>query len=113
VDALAGEAASAAHYDLVVAADVFVYVNDLAPIFAAISRVLAPDGLLAFTVETHAGDGAKLLPTLRYAHSANYLREVLSASGFAAHTLSDAQVRTEAGAPVAGLVAVASRAAAG
>ena len=55
-------------YDLVLAADVFVYVNDLAPIFAAIARVLAPDGLLAFTVETHSGDGVKLLPTLRYAH---------------------------------------------
>ena len=67
---LAAEAATAAKYHLVLAADVFVYVSDLAPIVAAMARVLAPDGLFAFTVETHSGDGVKLQPTLRYAHGA-------------------------------------------
>ena len=38
------EAQSGAQYDLVVAADVFVYVSDLVPITAAAARVLAPDG---------------------------------------------------------------------
>ena len=52
--------------------------SDLAPIIAAIARVLAPDGLLAFTVETHAGDGVKLLPTLRYAHGEAYVRAALA-----------------------------------
>jgi predicted TPR repeat methyltransferase len=70
---LAGEIAAGGRYDLVLAADVFVYVNDLAPIFAAIGQILAPNGLLAFTVETHSGDGTKLLPTLRYAHGDTYL----------------------------------------
>ncbi len=73
-----------ANYHLVLAADVFVYVNDLAPIIAAIARVLAPDGLFAFTVETHAGDGVKLLPTLRYAHGEAYVRGVLGAAGLVA-----------------------------
>ena len=68
------DAPTARNIDLVLAADVFVYVNDLAPIVAAVARVLAPDGLVAFTVETHPGDGVKLLPTLRYAHG-----EVISA----------------------------------
>ena len=53
---LADEAADTARYDLVLAADVFVYVSDLAPIMAGIARVLAPEGLFAFTVETHSGD---------------------------------------------------------
>ena len=44
-------------YHLAVAADVFVYFPDLAAILAATARVLEPDGMLAFTVETHAGDG--------------------------------------------------------
>ena len=48
---LADEIANGATYDLVLAADVFVYVNDLAPILIAIARVLAPTGLVAFTVE--------------------------------------------------------------
>ena len=65
-DFLPNEIADGGKYHLVLAADVFVYVNDLAPIIADAARVLAPDGLLAFTVETHAGGGVKLLPTLRY-----------------------------------------------
>ena len=46
--------AKAAKYDLVLAADVFVYVNDLAAVLADVARVLAPRGMLAFTVETHS-----------------------------------------------------------
>jgi SAM-dependent methyltransferase len=58
-DFLAEEAGAAALYQLVLAADVFVYVNDLGPIVAAVARVLAPGGLFAFTVETHSGDGVQ------------------------------------------------------
>src|ERR1700730_2047089 len=76
-DFLANEAGDKGIYHLVLAADVFVYVNDLAPIIAGIARVLVRDGLLAFTVETHAGDGVKLLPTLRYAHGEGYVRALL------------------------------------
>ncbi len=104
---LADEAADGARYDLVLAADVLVYVNDLAPIMAAIARVLAPGGVIAFTVETHCGDGAKLLPTLRYAHGEAYIRDVLAAAGLAPMHLAAATVRTEKGAPVDSLVVVA------
>ena len=103
-------AAERAHYDLVFAADVFVYVGDLAPIFAHIAKVLAAGGLLAFTVETHAGDGAKLLPTLRFAHGENHLRQMLNAAGLAAPHLAKTSVRSEKGVPVEGLVVVASAA---
>ena len=51
---LSAEIAKAAKYDLVLAADVFVYVNDLAAVLADVARVLAPRGMLAFTVETHS-----------------------------------------------------------
>jgi predicted TPR repeat methyltransferase len=104
---LAEEAADAGKYHLVVAADVFVYVNDLAPIVAGIARVLAPDGVLAFTVETHSGDGVKLLPTLRYAYGESYLRGVLGDAGLTAAHLATASVRSEKGVPVDGLVVVA------
>jgi predicted TPR repeat methyltransferase len=53
---LAAEADDRARYHLIVAADVFVYVSDLAPVAAAAARVLAPGGRVAFTVETHAGE---------------------------------------------------------
>ncbi len=103
---LADEAGDNGIYHLVLAADVFVYVNDLAPIIARIARVLAPEGLLAFTVETHGG-GVKLLPTLRYAHGEGYVRDVLGAAGLKPAHLAKAAVRSEKGVPVDSLVVVA------
>src|SRR6202050_4539094 len=104
---LADEIVDRAAYHLVLAADVFVYVNDLAPIIASIARVLASSGILAFTVETHAGGGVKLLPTLRYAHGEAYVRTVLRDAGLTVAHLARTPVRTEKGVPVDSLVVVA------
>jgi predicted TPR repeat methyltransferase len=100
-------AACGATYDLVTAADVFVYVADLAPMAAAIARVLAPLGLLAFTVETHAGDGVALGDKLRYAHGEAHVRAALAVAGIDILDITPVSTRTEAGAPVPGLVVVA------
>jgi predicted TPR repeat methyltransferase len=109
ITAFLPEAASkTARYQLVIAADVFVYVNDLAPIIAAVARVLAPDGVFAFTVETHSGDGVKLLPTLRYAHGAPYVRRALADAGLALVSIEPAAVRSEKGVPVDSLVVIAA-----
>ncbi|MGC1778783.1 MAG: methyltransferase [Xanthobacteraceae bacterium] len=108
---LADEIAAGAEHDLVIAADVFVYLNDIAPVIAAIARVLAPQGLLAFTVETHSGNGATLLPTLRYAYGEPYLRRAITQAGLSLLDLSAAAIRTEKGVPVDGLVVVAASAA--
>ena len=89
------------------AADVFVYVNDLAPIMSAVARVLAPGGFFAFTVETHSGAGVKLLPTLRYAHGEAHIRRALKDAGLALASVSEVSVRSEKGVPVDSLVVVA------
>jgi predicted TPR repeat methyltransferase len=107
---LKGEARKGERYDLIVAADVFVYVNDLAPVLAATIPVLALDGVFAFTVETHADEGVRLLPTLRYAHAEPYVRHALSAAGMSAASVAKAAVRSEKGVPVDSLVVVASTA---
>ncbi len=106
-DFLVADANGGAQYDLALAADVFVYLNDLAPIVAGTARVLAPGGVFAFTVETHSGDGVQLLPTLRYAHGEAYIRRTLAAAGLAAASVSKAAVRSEKGVPVDSLVVVA------
>ena len=106
-DFLKQEAAEQGTYHLVLAADVFVYVSDLTPIVAGATKVLALDGVFAFTVETHEGDGVKLLPTLRYAHGENYVRDALGAAGLAPVHLGQAAVRSEKGMPVHSLVVVA------
>lgn len=96
-----------AQYDLVLAADVFVYCADLAPIAAAVAPVLAPGGLFAFTVEALEGDGVRLQETLRYAHGTDHLRAAVEGAGLRLHVLRRASTRTEKGAPVPGLLAVA------
>jgi predicted TPR repeat methyltransferase len=106
VEFLAGEAGAQNH--LVLAADVFVYCSDIGPIALDVAKVLAPDGLFAFTVETHNGAGVRLQGTLRYAHSAGHVREALAAAGLRIVQLSEVSTRTEKGEPVPGLLVVAS-----
>jgi len=109
VDFLQQETRGETRYDLVIAADVFVYVNELSPIFAAVARLSAKGGLFAFTAESHAGGGVKLLPTLRYAHAEAHLRALLGAAGFSIPHLAETSVRSEKGRPVESLVAVAQK----
>jgi predicted TPR repeat methyltransferase len=100
---------SDASADLVLAADAMVYVSDLAPLLAEVKRVLASGGLLAFTVETHGGNGVIIGHGLRYAHAAEYLRMVIDAAGLALAHLEAASPRTEDNLPVRGLVVVATK----
>jgi predicted TPR repeat methyltransferase len=99
--------AESERYDLVLAADVFVYCGDLAPIVTKAAEVMAPGGLLAFTVETHDGSGVLLQPTLRYAHGAAHLRTATEAAGLELCHLKPASTRREKGEWVPGMVAVA------
>ncbi len=105
---LAAEVAAQARYDLVLAADVFMYLDTLEPVLKAAAAVLAPGGLVAFSVETHDGDGVILRDTLRYAHGAAHVRAALAAAGLTLVSLDAAATRTEKGMPVPGLIVVAA-----
>ena len=95
----------AARHDLVVACDVFIYIGDLARVFAAVARVLAPGGVFAFTVEEgHADIGYDLLPTLRYAHSEIHLRELAQAHALRVARCARAPLREGHGEAITGLV---------
>src|SRR6202166_4853090 len=67
--------------ELVLAADAMVYLSDLAAVLREVKRVLVTGGLLAFTVETHSGEGVILGEGLRYAHGAGYVRASISDAG--------------------------------
>jgi predicted TPR repeat methyltransferase len=95
--------------DLVLAGDAMVYVSDLAPLLAEVGRVLAAGGLLALTVETHAGDGVIIGNGLRYAHGVEYLRRAMTAAGLVVAHLEAASPRNEDNTPVPGLVVVATK----
>ncbi len=107
---LGGEVQAKAQYHLILAADVFMYLDDLAPVLKAAARVLAPSGLIAFSVETHDGDGVMLRDTLRYAHNAAHVRAALTAAGLKILSVDFAATRTEKGVPVPGLIVVAGSA---
>jgi predicted TPR repeat methyltransferase len=95
--------------DLILAADAMVYVADLAPVLGEITRVLAPGGLLAFTVETHQGDGVRIGQGLRYAHGEPYVRARVAAAGLELAQCEDLSARNEDNVPAPGLVVVATK----
>ena len=104
---LAEQRAQPADFHLVIAADVFAYVADVAETCRAVADVLAPGGLFGFTVETHAGDGAIVGPKMRYAHSADFVRAAIAEAGLTLLELNAASSRMENRVPVPGLLVLA------
>jgi len=96
-------------FDLVVAADVFVYFGDLSELFAQVARILRPGGAFCFSTETCEGEGFVLQASNRYAHAATYLRALAAAHGFEAALLEASPLRSENGVPIVGQVAVLRR----
>ncbi|WP_026606477.1 class I SAM-dependent DNA methyltransferase [Methylocapsa acidiphila] len=107
-DFLAREPAGGA--SLVLAADVLVYIGDLAPVSAAAARVLEPQGYFAFTLQRAPEGAYGIGADLRYSHSEAYVRRVASAAGLSIAFLEQNSTRKDVGADVPGLVVVAARA---
>lgn len=106
---LAAEIGNGSKFQLVIAADVFAYIPDLAAMVSSVVRVLAPGALFAFTVETHDGEGAIVGAKLRYAHSADFVRGAIEDAGLTLRQIAPASTRTENRLPVPGLLIVAQR----
>jgi predicted TPR repeat methyltransferase len=98
---------SAGSVDLILVADAVIYLQDLAPLLREVARVLEAGGLLAFTAETHAGEGIVLGAGLRYAHSPAYVRAAIETAGLRLSQLTDVSARNEDSVAVPGLVVVA------
>jgi predicted TPR repeat methyltransferase len=95
--------------DLVVAADVFVYMADLSAVFAEAYRVLEREGLFAFTVQAHEGEGVMLGEDARYAHGEGYLADLASKTGFKLAVFERVSTREDRGEPVPGFLMVLER----
>jgi predicted TPR repeat methyltransferase len=98
-----------AEADLVVAADVFVYMAALDAAFREAHRVLKSGGLFAFTVQAHEGEGFVLGDDARYAHSEAYIRGLAQTVGFTTLIVERVSTREDRGAPVPGILAVLER----
>lgn len=100
-----------AAWDLLVAADVLVYLGDLGSLFQAAAAALTPGGRFAATVERLESDGEpyRLGPSRRYAHGEHYLRSLATASGLTVRLMESCIPRREKGVGVPGLLFVVER----
>ncbi len=98
-DFLAGQTKQ---FDLVVAADVFVYFGDLAPVFAQMQQCLRPNGYACFSVEACDEGDFTLQASNRYAHSHPYLQRLASNAGFILLESERGPLRSENGAQIMG-----------
>ncbi len=94
---------------LVLAADVFVYIGDLALIFAQCARVLSLGGLFAFTAQQAQSGTFTLGQDLRYAHARSYIEQLASDAQFDVALMETASTRRDAGVDVPGLIVVLAR----
>lgn len=102
-----------ASYDVIVAADVFVYIGKLDAIMGEAKRLLRPGGILAFSVEaaeTRPNKGESKDYCLngkgRYAHSSSYIERIALEHGLMKSVLAPSDIRMESGTPVQGWVAL-------
>lgn len=60
-------------FDILLSADVFVYIGNLLETFKACRQALQAKGYLVFSTETCEGENFKVLQSGRFAHSETYL----------------------------------------
>lgn len=113
--------------DLIIAADVLVYMRELDDLFVAVEASLAPGGVFAFSTELARpgevacppeGPGWIERPSERLAHSEEYLRKLVNdnAGGngrgsLQLLSLTDSTIRNDCRAPIWGQIAVVRKAA--
>ena len=93
----------AASFDAVCAADVFIYIGSLEPLFRDVARILCSGGWFAFSTEECGNLDYKLLTTGRYAQSELYIRR-LAGESFAVINADPATIRIESGSPLQGRI---------
>ncbi len=93
-------------FDLIVAADVFTYLGDLSRVMPALAARVTPNGLVAFTVEKSEREDWTIVESLRFVHSADYLRRLAAACGLSVVALVETVLRKDRGADVTGLIAL-------
>lgn len=95
------------HYDLVVAADVLVYIGDLNPLFSHVVQRMKEGGLCALSVERETSErDYTLQPSGRYSHSENYVQSLAALHGLSVVYSAACDLRKEAGAMIVGTLFV-------
>ncbi len=96
-------------YQLIIAADVLNYFGDLEQVFAALQARLTDGGLVAFSVEKGNAANWAVHRSLRFSHSEEYVKGVLSAAVLELVSFDETTLRMERGDAVIGLIIVARK----
>ncbi|MBL8628799.1 MAG: methyltransferase domain-containing protein [Rhodospirillaceae bacterium] len=107
LDMSAALSGKAAVYDLILAADVFVYAGDLAGVTNYAHAALTSNGVVAFTVQALPDGDYQLGHDQRFSHSESYIRRVLSA--FASVSVTPGTFRRDRDKDVPGLLVLAEK----
>lgn len=85
-----------AAFDLILAADVFIYVGALEAVFAAAHAALRPGGMLAFSLERHDDNaGEDFILRQRFGHSLAYIRRLSAQHHFTEIAAQAAPIRND------------------
>lgn len=95
---------------LVIAADVFCYVPELAPVFVQAARVLQCGGRFAFSIQTHDGEGAIIGADARVHHAPQLVKDLAARSGFTLLEEAFVSTRQDRGQEVPGALYLFNRA---
>jgi len=91
--------------EIVVSADVFVYIGDIASIFKAVSESIQDDGLFVFSTEdTQDANEFLLKDSGRFAHNEKYIRSLAESNDFNLVDNEKTIIRYEADEPIHGQV---------
>ena len=97
-------------FDLVIAADVLVYIGDLTALFVAVARRMVAGAHFLFSIEgSQTPSEYTLTPSGRYTHHRSYIQRLATAHGFACCRTSAADLRKERGQWVRGDLFVLKR----
>jgi len=92
-------------YDLILAADVMVYLGELKPLFVAAFKKATENAIFAFSTESTEKaneSGWELRNTGRYAHTKAFVQQSAESAGWSFLSCEDVVVRLESDKPVKG-----------
>jgi len=89
-------------FDLIIAADVFVYQGNLQPVLGACYHALKKKGRLIFSTEAQDQQDFVMKPTGRFSHSRHYIEKLCREIGFNLVIQSASSTRLQQDSPVAG-----------
>lgn len=108
-DTLRAAASGGTPFELIVAADLFIYIGNLDPIFEGCVCALKPGGYFAFSTEDTDGEDYTVNANMRFSQSSDYIRRLADRHGFTIVSAEQSTLRMEMRKAVMGTIYLLQR----